>query len=77
MSTFIEVPVVAGDEEETEVRTQLINIDCIGRVFSSPQNSRRSIIELNYHSINDAPVFLEVEQSYDSVRQAILNALKA
>jgi hypothetical protein len=67
---------VAADDEEAEARTQLINVHSIGRVFASPQNSRRSIIELNYHSINDAPVFLEVEWSYETVRQSVMDAFK-
>lgn len=67
MTKFIEFT-VAGDEEESEVKTQLINTACIGRVFASPQNTRHTIVELNYHSINDAPVFLEVLAPYEAVR---------
>lgn len=67
MNKFIELP-VAGDEDDTEVKTQLINIANIGRVYASPQNTRKSIVELNYHSINDAPVFLEVMLSYEILR---------
>jgi len=73
MSKFIEIP-VAGDDEESEVRMQLINVDAIGRIFASPQNSRKSMVELNYHSINDAPVFLEVEMAYEVLREKVLGA---
>lgn len=68
MAKFIEVTV----SEEEETKTELINLDSVGRVFPSPQNSRRSIIELNYHSINDAPVYLEVEIPYDTLRLRFL-----
>lgn len=61
---FIELKV----EEEGEIKTQLVNTDCIGRIYTNPQNSRKSIVELNYHSINDAPVFLEVEMPYETLR---------
>ncbi|RAW00906.1 hypothetical protein [Pseudochryseolinea flava] len=64
MAKFIEVTVT----EEEETKTELINIESIGRVFPSPQNTRKSIIELNYHSINDSPVYLEVEMPYDTLR---------
>jgi hypothetical protein len=64
MAKFIEVTV--SEDEETKI--ELINIDNVGRVFPSPQNSRRSIVELNYHSINDSPVYLEVEMPYDTLR---------
>jgi hypothetical protein len=64
MMKFIELKVI----EEEETKTELINVDSIGRIFPSPQNSRRSIVELNYHSINDAPVYLEVEMAYETLR---------
>jgi len=64
MVKFIELPVT--DEEET--KTQLINIANIGRIYPSPQNTRKSIVELNYQSINDAPVYLEVEVPYETLR---------
>jgi hypothetical protein len=64
MSKFIELKV--SEEEETKI--ELINIDSVGRVYPSPQNTRRSIVELNYHSINDAPVYLEVEMPYETLR---------
>ena len=69
MVKFIEVTVT--DEDET--KTQLINIASIGRVYPSPQNTRKSIIELNYQSINDAPVYLEVEMPYETLRLNFLS----
>jgi hypothetical protein len=68
MRRFIELTV----SEESESKPELINIDSIGRVYPSPQNTRRSIVELNYHSINDAPVYLEVETPYEALRALIL-----
>ena len=73
MIKFIEIP-VAGDEEESETKTQLINIANVGRVYANPQNTRKSIVELNYHSVNDAPVFLEVEMAYEALRLHFLGA---
>ena len=64
MPKFIELTI--ADEDET--KTQIINRDCVGRVYPSPQNSRRSIVELNYHSISDAPVYLEVEMPFERLR---------
>ena len=64
MPKFIELTIT--DEEETKVR--IINRDCVGRVYASPQNTRRSIVELNYHSISDAPVYLEVEMPFERLR---------
>ena len=68
MAKFIELTIT--DEDET--RTQIINRDCVGRVYASPQNSRKSIVELNYHSISDAPVYLEVEVPYEKLRALFL-----
>jgi hypothetical protein len=64
MTKFIELQV----SEEDQVKTALINIASIGRVYPSPQNTRKSIVELNYQSINDAPVYLEVEEPYETLR---------
>ncbi len=64
MVKFIELKV----EDQGEVRPQLINTDCIGRIYPNPQNNRKCIVELSYHSINDAPVFLEVDMPYETVR---------
>lgn len=68
MNKFIELKV----EDEGETKLQIVNISSIGRVYASPQNSRKSIVELNYHSINDAPVFLEVEMPYEALRSYFL-----
>jgi hypothetical protein len=64
MIKFIELKV----SEETETKMQLVNISNIGRVYPNPQNSRKSIVELNYQSVHDAPVFLEVEMPYETLR---------
>ena len=68
MTKFIELKV----EEEGEIKLQVINVSSIGRVYANPQNTRKCIIELNYHSINDAPVFLEVEMSYETLRSYLI-----
>jgi hypothetical protein len=68
MARFIELTV----SEESETKKEIVNIDCVGRVFPSPQNTRRSIVELNYHSISDAPVYLEVEMPYESLKHYFL-----
>jgi hypothetical protein len=64
MAKFIELKM----SDESESKTQLVNIDSIGRVYQDPQSTRRSIVELNYQSVNDAPVYLEVEMSYETLR---------
>lgn len=64
MIKFIELPV----SEESETKTTLINVDNIGRIYPNPQSTRKSIVELNYHSISDAPVYLEVEMPYEVLR---------
>jgi len=66
MTNFIEIPV--SDDDESEAKKQVININSIGRVYANPQNSRKSMMELNYHSINDAPVLLEVDLPYETLR---------
>jgi hypothetical protein len=66
---FIELKV----SEEAESKTQLVNIQNIGRVYANPQSNRKCIVELNYQSINDAPVYLEVEMSYETVRSYLVN----
>lgn len=68
MTRFIEVQVT----EEDETKMELINVANIGRIYPSPQNTRRSIIELNYHSVNDAPVYLEVNTPYENLRLSFL-----
>jgi hypothetical protein len=64
MTKFIELIVM----EEDETKPQLINTANIGRIYPNPQNTRKSIVELNYHSISDAPVYLEVETPYEKLR---------
>lgn len=69
MVKFIEIPV----SEEDETKVELINVANVGRVYPNPQNSRKSIVELNYHSVNDAPVYLEVELPYESLRASFMS----
>jgi hypothetical protein len=69
MIQFIELKV----EEDSEVKTQLINVANIGRIYMNPQSTRKSIVELNYQSINDAPVYLEVEMPYDTLRSYFIS----
>ncbi len=64
MIRFVELRVT----EEEEVKMELVNVANVGRVYPSPQNSRKSMVELNYHSVNDAPVYLEVDMSYEALR---------
>lgn len=64
MIKFIELTV--SDDEE--LKKELVNVSNIGRIFPSPQNSRHTMVELNYHSINDAPVCLEVALPYETLR---------
>lgn len=68
MNKFIELPVLRDEETETV----LVNIASIGRIYPDPQNTRRSMVELNYQSINDAPVHLEVELPYETLRQQVM-----
>lgn len=65
---FIELKV----SEESESKVQLVNIQNIGRVYANPQSNRKCIVELNYQSINDAPVYLEVEMPYETVRSYLV-----
>ena len=64
MAKFIELQVT----DEAETKPQLINVETIGRVYPNPQSTRKCIVELNYHSISDAPVYLEVEMPYEKVK---------
>ena len=68
MAKFIELTV--AEDEETKVI--LVNTSSIGRVYQNPQSTKKSIVELNYHSINDAPVYLEVEIPYEKLRLSFL-----
>lgn len=69
MIKFIELKVA----EDDEIKTQLINIASIGRIYPNPQSTRKCIVELNYQSINDAPVFLEVEMPYETLRSYLIS----
>lgn len=69
MAKFIELTV----SEEFETKTELVNVANIGRVFPSPQSDARTIVELNYQSVNDSPVYLEVEMRYEILRQTLLS----
>ena len=68
MTKFIELQV----SEELEMKKELVNIANIGRVYPSPQSSAKSIVELNYQSVNDTPVYLEVDMAYETLRLKFL-----
>jgi hypothetical protein len=68
MVKFIELQV----SDDLEEKTELINIASIGRVYADPQSRLRSIVELNYQSVNDAPVYLEVNMPYEKLRLTLL-----
>jgi hypothetical protein len=70
MVQFIELKILS---DEAETTTQLVNVSSIGRIYPNPQSNRKSIVELNYQSINDAPVFLEVEMPYDTLRSYVMS----
>lgn len=65
---FIELKVT----EEEEATSQLVNVANIGRVYPSPQSTRKCFVELNYHSVHDAPVYLEVDMPYETVRSYLV-----
>ena len=69
MIKFIELPLT----EEDEARIVMVNTACIGRVYPNPQSNNKSIVELNYQSINDAPVYLEVDMPYEKLRLNFLS----
>jgi hypothetical protein len=50
----------------------LINVASIGRAYESPQNTTKSIVELNYQSVHDAPVYLEVDMPYERLRVLLM-----
>ena len=68
MTKFIELPV----SEEEEFKMILVNVASIGRAYANPQRITQSIVELNYQSINDAPVFLEVNIPYEKLRLLLI-----
>ena len=71
MIKFIELKV----SDDLEEKKELVNVSSIGRVYADPQSSARCIVELNYQSVNDAPVFLEVEMAYESLRVYFLDTV--
>ena len=68
MAKFIELK-VSGDDES---KMTMVNVASIGRVYPDPQSSQRCIVELNYQSVNDAPVYLEVDSPYETVKQHLI-----
>jgi hypothetical protein len=70
MAKFIELSV----SDEDEAKMMIVNLDSVGRIYVNPQNNMKSIVELNYQSINDAPVYLEVEMPYEKLRLIFLEA---
>jgi hypothetical protein len=69
MTKFIELTI----SEDSETKTELINVANIGRVFPSPQSRVKTIVELNYQSINDTPVYLEVDIPYETLRSTLMS----
>lgn len=68
MSRFIELQT----SDEIGSKTELVNVASIGRAYESPQNTTKSIVELNYQSVHDAPVYLEVDMPYERLRALLL-----
>lgn len=68
MSRFIELQT----SDEIGSKTELVNVASIGRAYESPQNTAKSIVELNYQSVHDAPVYLEVDMPYERLRTLLL-----
>jgi hypothetical protein len=68
MVKFIELRV----SDDAEDKKELVNVASIGRIYADPQSSMRSIVELNYQSVNDAPVYLEVDIPYESLKSTLL-----
>ena len=68
MVGFIELKV----SDDAEDKKELVNVASIGRVYADPQSRMRSIVELNYQSVNDAPVYLEVDIPYESLKSTLL-----
>ena len=69
MTKFIELQT----SDELGSKTELINVASIGRAYESPQNTTKSIVELNYHSVHDAPVYLEVDMPYERLRLLLMS----
>ena len=71
MTKFIELK-IADEFGESEKKTELVNVSSIGRVYADPQSRSRSIVELNYQSVNDTPVYLEVDMPYEKLRLTLM-----
>ena len=71
MVKFIELK-IADEFGESDKKTELVNVASIGRVYADPQSRSRSIVELNYQSVNDTPVYLEVDMPYEKLRSTLL-----
>ena len=71
MVKFIELK-IADEFGEAEKKTELVNVASIGRVYADPQSRSRSIVELNYQSVNDTPVYLEVDTPYEKLPSTLL-----
>jgi hypothetical protein len=69
MAKFIELIV----SEEFESKKELVNIASIGRIYPNPQSRVKSIVELNYQSVNDTPVYLEVDMAYETLRSSLMS----
>jgi len=69
MTKFIELQT----SDEIGSKTELINVASIGRAYESPQNTTKSIVELNYQSVHDAPVYLEVDMPYERLRVLLMS----
>jgi hypothetical protein len=69
MAQFIELIV----SEEEEMKSILVNLSSIGRVYPNPQSGNKSIVELNYQGSNDVPVYLEVDMPYEKLRLSLLS----
>jgi hypothetical protein len=68
MAKFIELIV----SEEFEIKKELVNVDVIGRIYPNPQSRSKSIVELNYQSVNNSPVYLEVDMAYETLRSSLM-----
>jgi hypothetical protein len=68
MAKFIELTV----SEEFEIKRELVNIETIGRIYPNPQSRSKSIVELCYQSVNNTPVYLEVDIAYETLRSALM-----
>jgi hypothetical protein len=73
MVKFIELKITNDSEiNDSETKTELVNVSSIGRVYADPQSRLRCIVELNYQSINDTPVYLEVDSPYETIRSTLM-----